>query len=158
MKKISVAIVIMIILATFTGCGRVSSLSGKYVNEQDKSEYFKFSGESTVEMHSGNQKITGTYFIYSDAVICTFGSGDNSDSIMFVMKNKSTLIYNGVGVAFVKKTFFNFYWKVLALLIIIVYGIMFIINFIKNLKKNDYNVSKAIDEALDQTNDMIDKM
>lgn len=151
-------VAIFILVAFMAGCGQVSSLSGKYVNEQDKNEYFKFSDESTVEMYSGGHKVTGTYFIYTDAVMCTFGSGDNAYYEVFEIKAKDTLIYNGIGVAFVKKTFWNYYWKRFLLLCLVIYGTLFVINFIKNLRKNGYHIGKAIDEALDQTEDMIDKM
>lgn len=157
MKKIVVMLVLFILVA-FSGCGQVKSLSGKYVNEQDKNEYLKFSGESTVEMYSDGEKITGTYFIYADAVWSTFGSGDKAKSELFAIKNKSTLIYNGVGVAFVKKTFWNYYWKKLVLITVVMYGVLFIINLIKSLKKNGKNLGKAINEALEQTENMIDNM
>lgn len=156
MKKFGLALIIFILLV-FNGCGQISSFSGKYVNEQNKSEYLKFSGESTVDLYSDGRKTTGTYFIYNDAVMVTFGSGDNIESTIFAIKNKNTLIYNGVGVAYVKKTFWNYYWKKILLLIFIVYGALLVFNFVKNLK-NGSNVGKAFNDALEQTEDMMDKM
>lgn len=110
MKKIGAIIVVIIILAVFNRCSQISSLSGTYVNEQDSSEYLKFSGESTVTLHADGKKYTGTYSIYDNAVMLTFSSNDDIESVVLEIKSKKVLS-TIMGLAYVKRTFWNYYWK-----------------------------------------------
>lgn len=148
MKKIEVIIVVIFMLITFTGCGQVKSLSGKYVNEQDSSEYLKFSGESTVVLCADGEKITGTYSIYKDAAMLMFGSGDNVESVILGIKNKNTLILNIVGVAYVKKTFWNYYWKKILLYGTIGFIVLAVIGNIINKKEKHNDTSTTTKQGL----------
>lgn len=141
-------VVILFVFAAFNRCSQISSLSGKYVNEQDKSEYFKFSGESTVVLHTGGNKVTGTYSIYEDAVMLIFGSGDKAERVILGIKNKNTLIYNGVGVAFVKRTFWNYYWKWYLLWSSIISVIWFLVKKIFVEHKGIKEIISDIDEEV----------
>ncbi len=155
MKKIYLIIVVIIVLAIFNGCSQVTSLSGKYVNEQDSSEYLKFSGESTVEFSADGEKMTGTYSIVEDTVMLVFGTGENAAIRFFAIRDKNTLIYNLFGVAYVKRTFGNYYWKTILLFCTIGSVILGVIGNILDKKEKNNGKStvnkggmKAVGEEL----------
>lgn len=146
MKKINLIIVVLVVLAVFSGCGRITSLSGKYVNEQDSSQYLKFSGESTVVFCTDGEKMTGTYSIAENAVMLVFGAGENVTMEFFAIKDKNTLIYNLFGVAYTKRTLWNYYWKKIFL-----YGTigLIILGIIGNIidKKEKNNGKSAVNKG-----------
>lgn len=155
MKKINLIIVVIIGILVFSGCGQIKSLSGKYINEQDSSSYLKFSGESTVVFCTDGEKVTGTYSIAGNAVMLAFGTGEDAAIEFLAIKNRSTLIYNLFGVAYVKRTFLNYYWKRILLFGTIGFIILGIIGNIidKKEKKNGKSTGnkeglKAIGEEL----------
>ena len=172
MKKMYLVIVVIIGILVFSGCGKVTSLSGKYINEQDSSDYVKFSGESTAVFCIDGDKKTGTYSIAGDAVMLAFGSGENVEMEFFAIKNKNTLIYNIFGVAYVKRTFLNYYWKRILLFGAIGFVILSIIGniLIKKEEKNGKStenkgglkaageeLAKSAAESLNETIDDIKK-
>lgn len=145
MKKKYLIIAVIVVLVILSGCGQVTSLSGKYVNEQNNSEYLKFSGETTVVFRADGEKITGTYSIVGDTVMLVFGAGENTTLEFFAIKDKNTLIYNLYGVAYVKRTFWNYYWKK-----ILIFGTIgfFILGIIGNIleKKEKNNEKNMVNE------------
>ena len=114
MKKIIALAVLLVAALTITGCSdKDIKLSGTYVNELDKDQYLKFSGESKVEIHLADVTVTGSYITLDHLVVINSPTGD---SITMVAKNKKTL-YAG-SVAFVKQGFWKkHWWKVLLVLI-----------------------------------------
>lgn len=148
MKKIGAIIVVIIILATFSGCGQTSRLSGKYVNEQDSSRYLKFSGESTVTLHTDGVDYIGTYSILDNALMLTFASNDNMESVVLEIKSKKVLS-TLMGLAYVKRTFWNYYWKRWLLWSFIFSVASFLIKKIFIEHKGIRDIAKEIYDELD---------
>lgn len=149
MKKIGVAIVVILILAAFTRCGQITKLSGKYVNEQDKSEYLKFSGESTVVLHTDGKNYKGTYDIYENALMLTFNTNDKIENEIMEIRDKKVLL-TLTDVAFVKRTFWNYYWKIWLLVTCIISAASFLYKRIVKEQKGLKDIIKDIkDENFD---------
>lgn len=107
-KNIVITLVLVMILAvSVSGCGRIK-LSGTYVNEHDKKEKFKFSGESKVTYYNKDGHVDGTYYGDKDSVIATFGQGENATIAVLSVDSKKVLYYNMM--AFVKKGFIERNW------------------------------------------------
>lgn len=148
MKKVGAVIIVIIVLAAFSRCGQVSSLSGKYTNEQDKSEYLKFSGESTVKLHTAGKDYTGTYRIHDNAVWLTFDQGDNIGLTVLEIKKKNVLLTLG-GTAYVRKTFWNHYWKIWLLISVVVETVYFLFKKIVIEHKGVKDIIKDIEDEND---------
>lgn len=145
MKKVRAIIIVIIVLVAFSGCGQVSSLSGKYINEQDKSEYLKFSGESTVKLHIEGMDYTGTYSILDNAVFLTFGQGDDAGIVVLEIKKKDVLLSLN-GLAYVKKTFWNHYWKIYLFISVVIEIIYFLFKKIIIEHKGVKDIIKDIED------------
>lgn len=147
MKKVRAIIIVIIVLVAFSGCGQVSSLSGKYINEQDKSEYLKFSGESTVKLHIEDMDYTGTYSILDNAVFLTFGQGDDTGIVVLEIKKKDVLLSLN-GLAYVKKTFWNHYWKIYLFISVVIEIIYFLFKKIIIEHKGVKDIIKDIEDEV----------
>lgn len=113
-KKMIAFAVLLVAALTLTGCsGKDIKLSGTYVNELDKDQYLKFSGESKVEIHLDGVTVTGSFIVLDQLVMINAPTGD---SITMIAKDKKTL-YAGT-TAFVKQGFWKkHWWKVLLVLV-----------------------------------------
>lgn len=149
MKKYRIVIALIVVIIVFTGCGHVTSLSGKFINEQNSNEWIKFSGKSVATIHADDINITGTYLISDDVVMITIVTEDSTDSLLLAIEDKYTLRYNLVGVAFVKKTLWNYYWKK-----ILLYGTIgcFILGIIEDIiKRKKTSDKKSTTDKKDMT-------
>ena len=107
-KSIGITIVlVMILMISLSGCGRIK-ISGTYVNEHDKKEKFKFSGESKVTYYNKDGRIEGTYYGNRNGIVVTLGEGENETVAFLTVENKKVLYYDMM--AFVKKGFIERNW------------------------------------------------
>ncbi len=107
-KNIVIILVLIMLLAiSLSGCGRIK-LSGTYVNEHDRKEKFKFSGESKVTYYNHGQRLKGTYYGDNESIIITFGQGEDTQMIVLMVESKKVLYYNMM--AFVKKGYLERNW------------------------------------------------
>ena len=107
-KKIIITFMLIMLLAVVvSGCGRIK-LSGTYVNEHDRKEKFKFSGESKVTYYNHGQRLEGTYFGDNESIIITFGQGEDAQMIVLMVDSKKVLYYKMM--AFVKKGYIERNW------------------------------------------------
>lgn len=107
-KNIVITFVLIMLLAvSLSGCGKIK-FSGTYVNEHDRKEKFKFSGESKVTYYNHGQRIKGTYFGDNDCIVITFGQGDDAHMMVLMVESKKVLYYNMM--AFVKKGYIERNW------------------------------------------------
>ncbi len=100
-------LLIMLLAISVSGCGRVK-FSGTYVNEHDKKEKFKFSGESKVTYYNHGQSLKGTYYGDNECIVITFGQGEDTEMIVLGVESKKVLYYKMM--AFVKKGFIERNW------------------------------------------------
>ncbi len=100
-------VLIMLLAVCLSGCGK-TKISGTYVNEHDRKEKFKFSGESKVTYYNHGQRIKGAYFGDDDCIVITFGQGDDAQMIVLAVESKKVLYYNMM--AFVKKGYIERNW------------------------------------------------
>lgn len=120
-RSIIITLILLIVLmVSVSGCGRVK-LSGTYVNEHDREEKFKFSGESKVTYYNKNESMDGSYQGSGKSIIAVFGQGDDTTMEFLTIENKKVLYYNSM--AFVKKGFIERYWHI-ALIIGVAYCII----------------------------------
>lgn len=119
-KNIIITLVLIMLLAiSVSGCGKIK-FSGTYVNEHDRKEKFKFSGESKVTYYYHGQSQKGTYVSSNDCIIITFGQGEDAQTIALIVDSKKVLYYNMM--AFVKKGYIERnWWK--WLIVVAVYAI-----------------------------------
>lgn len=107
-KNIVIAFILIMLLAiSLSGCGRIK-FSGTYVNEHDRKEKFKFSGESKVTYYNHGQQLKGTYFGDKESIIITFGQGEDMQMIVLMVESKKVLYYKMM--AFVKKGYLERNW------------------------------------------------
>lgn len=114
-KNCAIMLFVVFLMIFMSGCG-VKKLSGKYVNENNKSEYFKFSGESKVTYHNEQGSKVGNYRIENNALIAYFEEGE--ELIFLEVKDKKTL-YEGYTTAYVKKNFLQRHWEAIVIFLVI---------------------------------------
>lgn len=124
MKKFLAVLVVLIIISQLIRCGRIEELDGKYISKDDKKVYYEFDTDYNVTYCENGKSITGTYLIDSDekTVGLYFSQGkDSADDKMVILriKNKNKLIGFLSTDQYIKRTFKNYYWKRIIVLLII---------------------------------------
>lgn len=153
MKKRTAIIItlIMLIMVTLSGCGEVK-LSGTYVDEDNKDNYFKFSGENNVSLYSEQGHIDGTYYIIDDAAILYFDSEPEFNTLILEIKNNRKVYL--LSTAFVKQGFLKRNWGKI-LIGILILGVIIRI-YEKTTGRNIEDDLDKADEKLDEFNDKLD--
>ncbi len=141
-QKLIIAIVFMMSFLLLGGCGQIKELSGTYVSELSSKEYFEFSGKSKVTYRNEDEKITGSYRISDNMLVCSFDSEDNSVMILEVEDEKT--LYAGL-TAYVKKGFWEKNW-----LKIVIFNIILAAVFIVYKKVTGRNLEDDMEKWGDQ--------
>ena len=81
----------MLFLFSLVSCSS-NTLSGRFVNENNATEYFEFSGRRDVSLRSGDQFTSGSYSISGNTLTLTLNMGGFHSNEYFMMNSSRDVI------------------------------------------------------------------
>ena len=156
-------VVLMALMVMLSSCGESNSLSGKYVNAGDNTEYLEFSGKNSFELYkNGKMSMYGSYKISGDILTLSFDLGSSwSDLSCKLNKSKNTIYFDGTsyikggtdaaGNIVEEKGFWAKHWPKFVIGFIVLGVIGMIYNKVtgRDLGDDIENLGDRIDDAMD---------
>jgi len=126
MKKrilsVLLVLIMFLMLLMLSGC-RSSSLSGRFINQGNATEYLEFTGGRNVVLVSGNNTAVGRYRLNGSNLIITFNHGGFlSDERLNINSRRNVITYHGI--TFVSEGRSGLPWWGWGLIILIGFGVI----------------------------------
>ncbi len=90
-RCISTTLIILLCVLSLFGCGRGSTVVGKYLDEKRPQEFTELKSDGTFLIHQGNLNSTGKYSVEGKIIKLVFSSGVTTSGTI----DGKTLVGNG---------------------------------------------------------------